>query len=92
MNYKLYTVFDVVNDEFSAPFMQKNREVMKRSLKQILLNSPSLPSEYKIYMLGEFDTESGLISLCGEQTFICNGNDIVPDPVGDQKDLFEEGK
>lgn len=87
MKYKIFCVYDSVNEEFSLPFYQKNVEVLKRSLKEVLSKSPTLPSEYMIYELGLFDTEAGHMESYPSGVFVCKGSDIVPDP---QPELFKE--
>lgn len=56
----LYTVKDSVAEEFGPLFQAKNDGVATRMFLE-LLKQTKQPFEYKLFMVGQFDHDTGLI-------------------------------
>lgn len=62
----LYSVYDSVADEYSAPNMAKNDGVAIRQFQELLVKLPlHVRDEYQLTKVGQFDTERGMISPFG---------------------------
>lgn len=61
----IFSVYDVKSNQYFSPFYAKNFELAKRSLT-LSFNSESMlvhyPSDYSLWLLGEFDDEDGVIT------------------------------
>lgn len=55
MNYRIYTVYDVVADEAGPLFNAKNDGVAMRQFLD-LLNKVVTKDDYRLYCLGEYDS------------------------------------
>lgn len=62
---KIYTVYDRVTSEYSAPISFINDEDAMRRLYQAYVNNP-FRDDLEIYFIGEFDSEVGRIVLFGD--------------------------
>ena len=59
MKVNIYTIYDVVAKECGPVFQAKNDVVAHRAFKSLIGDTPNAnPSDYDIYCLGLFDTES----------------------------------
>lgn len=62
MKKQLYSIRDRLTD-FGPVFEAPNHDVAKRMFKQTLFGGSAMPIEdLDLYYIGDFDTESGLIS------------------------------
>lgn len=57
---KLYSIYDKKAKQFSDPTMCINDDVAKRMMQQTL-SKTMFPDDYELYMVGEFDVDSGFI-------------------------------
>jgi hypothetical protein len=57
----MYTIRDTVAEESFPPFCAKNDGVALRSFEQNLAKQATHPSEFRILMLGTFDTDTTLL-------------------------------
>lgn len=78
----LYSVKDLVSDDFSMPVCMKNDAVAVRWLKRGALASQDAdPADYRLYRLGSFDEDTGMITVLE-----------TPHPVVREGDIEEEMK
>ena len=61
----LYSVKDVVAEEFGPVFMAVNDGVALRSFSKLIQDVPE-PQEYELYSVGVFKPDSGRIKTLGE--------------------------
>lgn len=64
MIMNLYAIKDELNG-FTWPTPIPNDEMAKRHLREMITNNPSMkiePKDFSIWRIGEFNTETGLIS------------------------------
>lgn len=63
MKTGLYSICDVVAQEYGEPFMAKNDDIARRCFHLGLSKAdPSVKKDYMLYQIGEFDTETGHIT------------------------------
>lgn len=80
--FAIVSVRDIVAETFGRPFMASNIPSAIRSLTHEI-NSPeagtlhSNPGDFELYNLGEFDDESGAITVFDSPRFVCRGYDLV---------------
>ena len=59
MKVNIYTIYDKVACESGPIFQAKNDGVALRCFMSLMKETPNVvPSDYDVYCLGEFDTES----------------------------------
>lgn len=59
MKVNIYTIYDTVAKECGPIFQAKNDEVAVRAFHGLIGDTPNVKAtDYEIYCLGEFDTES----------------------------------
>lgn len=79
----LYSIFDKVLGEYSAPIMASNDKVAKRWFKSTISKSDYEPVDFQLYKVGSFDTTTGEIGDTYE--YIMNGADAIdPDVLGEK--------
>lgn len=64
MKYNVYSIYDRATMDYSSPFFAVTQEAAIRTVKGAFNPQSQLvmyPSDYVIYLLGEFDSESGSI-------------------------------
>lgn len=65
---RLYSIFDRKLKEYGQVVQMNNDEAVKRSLRDGLRGTKSLvekyPDDFDLYVLGEMDLESGVITPC----------------------------
>ena len=66
MSIGLYSVKDVVAEEFGPVFMAVNDGVALRSFGKLLKDVPE-PQEYELYSVGVFKPDSGRIITLGDE-------------------------
>lgn len=80
MTYGLYSIRDHYAS-FGAVFGHANQNTAKRYFARIVTNSDTdaafSPSDYDLYHVGDFDDQSGVVSVVEPIEFICNGLDMV---------------
>ena len=70
----IYSVFDKKAVSFSPLFIAQNDEVAKRMVSVSLLDDTMLshsPSDFALYHLGEFDTNTGNVSGISPVNIVC---------------------
>lgn len=81
MKQNLYSIFDVIAEEYGPIFHAKNDAVANRNYLRMLTGENISEEEYKIVRLGDFDTESGYI----------NYNKVRLEDVVIEEDIRDEG-
>ena len=72
---KMYSIYDKVAMEYGPIFMAKNNEVAERNFGHLVTNELTTSgSEYRLDMVGEFNTETGNIDLTDAITRVCTGD------------------
>lgn len=83
----LYSIFDKVSEEFSAPVALKNTGVAKRWFNQNLSSVPEdIKNDFELWLVGKFDPVKGVISPC---SINCSKLDVEDDGT---LNLFSEMK
>lgn len=57
----LYSVFDCVGQEYGPPFLSKNDQTALRVYRQMISREHILGTDYKLFRLGHFDSETGIL-------------------------------
>ena len=59
MKVNIYTIYDSVAKECGPIFQSKNHDVAVRAFKSLISDTPNVNvSDFDLYYLGEFDTET----------------------------------
>lgn len=64
---------------FLAPMVDDNENTAIRNFKYAVSNNDILnfaPSDFDLFRIGEFDTDSGIITALSSPDFICNGINV----------------
>lgn len=81
MKVQMFTIYDKKMQIHQHPFMAVNRATMMRTLSDSLARNDNMmsrfPSDYEVYLLGEYDELSGKMSPATEREFICNLEELV---------------
>lgn len=72
MIYKVYSIFDRVAKEFSAPFVQRSPELARRQFFYLMAHSEMVCNDCDLYILGSFDSDTGCISAFDKPEFMCH--------------------
>lgn len=76
MKNKIYSIYDEKAQMFNTPFFSQNDDMAIRSFQDLASDPQSTiylhPEDYKLYELGEFETDSGLIVPLDPPRFIIN--------------------
>lgn len=79
MIYPMFAIRDKYTC-FMNPTVDQSVESAKRGFSYAINNNPGLmnfaPSDYDLYQIGEFDSESGVIKPLKAIKFICNGVEV----------------
>lgn len=79
MKYYLYSIRDKYRS-FMQPMMDTSKEAAKRGFGVAINNGPQelgyAPSDFDLYKVGEFDSDSGEIKAVTPIEFICNGMEV----------------
>lgn len=81
MKQKIYTVYDVKSETYTAPSLNPARGQAIRSF-QDAVNDPkggvlaSHPEDFTLFELGDFDIKTGLIELYETKQAVANGLDV----------------
>lgn len=79
MKYKVFAVRDKLRG-FMQPLIDLNELSAKRDFSQGINKNPGMnfaPSDYDFYLIGEFDSDSGVITPKTPIEFICNGENVL---------------
>lgn len=75
MKIRLYAIFDKVAGEFGKVEMFVKDALAQRWFTTLVNSPDGLPikGDIDLYLLGEFDTQTGEISPCEKPLFLLNG-------------------
>lgn len=74
MNYQMYSIYDKVSGLYSEPFVSLNDATATRSFNQRIKANPlAEPTDFELYSLGVYSSESGQIVPSSPVRFICKG-------------------
>lgn len=81
MRQKIFSVYDNKARAFSTPFFTVNRDVGIRHFERAV-NDPSVdfhhhPSDFNLFELGEFETETGVITPYDKQVNLGLGSQYL---------------
>lgn len=62
---KMFTVYDEAAEKYSPPFLAPTNAVAQRMYSSSMKDVP-YPSDYHLYLIGEFDQETGLVTVLDE--------------------------
>lgn len=81
MQIQAFAVFDEKASCYDKPFFMPTWAMAKRmfgdAVNQVDTAVSKHPADYKLYGLGTFDVESGMLEGTSTPTFICHGSDFV---------------
>lgn len=76
-NYCCYSIYDKVAEQYSAPFLSINDATATREFNQrIAVNPLAEPTDFELYSVGIFSTDSGQFVPSSPLRFICKGKVI----------------
>lgn len=83
MIMQICTIHDSVAKIYNQPFFQTNKNVAKRTFTD-LINDPTTnlarsPIDFNLYSLGEFNDQTGEITLYSKHELIAKGLSVVYD-------------
>lgn len=76
MKLEIYSMFDRVAGQYGSPFLQNNQGEAKRKFNYVVLQTPMVAGDLDLFLIGYFDTETGIISPCSQPQFICHSAGI----------------
>ena len=65
MKMECYAIRDVVTELFAPPFLAENDNTAIRTFETSRQKQP-FPQDYELYLIGSYDTSSGIISPLGK--------------------------
>lgn len=74
MTYNLYSIYDKDAQEYGPLFNAKNDVVASRYVEE-MVKDVSHPDSYALYLMGEYDTENGIVNTKVE--FVSDCSDLV---------------
>lgn len=84
MKCMLFAVRDVVASSFGMPTVDTNEQTAKRNFAFAITSQDKSvmtykPSDFDLYQVGYYDTDSGMFSNMenGVPMFVCNGSEFV---------------
>lgn len=80
MNYPVYTIRDVKVGFDTQFLVQANEESAKRAFEMAVNNPGSMlgfkPSDFELYQIGSFNTETGVFTGFGVPVFVIGGAEL----------------
>lgn len=72
MIYGVYSIFDKVTCNYSEPFLAVNNATAERRFTYTMQHSKMISADCQLYMLGEFDSNTGAMQIADKPIFMCN--------------------
>lgn len=76
----LYCLYDSAARRYFPPFLSDNNDTAQRYLKSSLTSTDSViaqhPDDYSLYMVGDFDPDSGQIDVVDQPILVCHASQI----------------
>ena len=80
MKYSIYSYRDA-KVGFGSPFVDQSDATAIRGFSYAMNDEHGImsfcPSDFDLYLLGDFDTESGVITPCGVPLMIVSGSSVM---------------
>lgn len=80
MILQVFSVWDEKGTVFSSPFFMANKGLAIRGFSDLVKDKSTRvaqhPEDYKLYLIGEFDDNSGQL-VSDKPEFLCHGSDFV---------------
>ncbi|UPW41967.1 nonstructural protein [Dipodfec virus RodF1_53] len=77
----MYSIYDTVSGLFDAPFLSSNNGLAIRFLSDTLNRGDNVirrhPSDYKLYLVGSYVRNDGIIVPLSKPKFIINISDVL---------------
>ena len=81
MIIKIFSINDVKAASFGQPFFAMNKGIAVRMFSDLVNDKNSMvskhPDDFKLYMLGEFDDNSGGLSPVAQPEFLHSASEFV---------------
>jgi hypothetical protein len=78
---ELYVIFDRISHKYSSPLPFQNSELAVRYFDSLLANCDNIrikPSDYELYYIGVYNTETAELSIIDTGTnFVKSGEDVM---------------
>lgn len=72
----MFVIYDNVAELYSSPFFNVRQEAAIRDVLRAALSDESeifhAPKDYDLYLIGEYDDETGIVTANAEKEFITN--------------------
>lgn len=76
-NLRLYSVYDRVAGNYSAPFAAQRDELAIRFFRYSMAQNPIMAQDSELYFVGEFDPAQGAVYGAPKPDFVCRYNEEV---------------
>lgn len=80
MTLMAFAVLDVKADAFSPPFFMAARGMASRAFEDLVRDPQSSlfkhPDDFRLYEVGAFEVESGVMTGLGTPKFVVSGSDV----------------
>lgn len=73
MNYEFYCIYDKVAGLYALPFANVNEACAIRQFKSILSQGEYEPTDFDLFFVGSFDSNTGKFVAVDLPKFICHG-------------------
>lgn len=70
MKYLIFTIYDRVTGTYSAPFLSVNVGAAVRQFDYAMEHTQMVAQDSELYQLGEFNSDTGLISVSDKPVFV----------------------
>lgn len=82
MIFNVYSIFDKVAREYLSPTLDVNHDTARRNFLSALLSAQTImnkfPSDYELYYIGDFDSETSDISSI-TPVLVARGGELIAD-------------
>lgn len=70
MNYKMFSIYDRVSGLYGELFFAQKEELAIRRFNYLMKNSPMVAPDCDLYCVGDFNSDTGLITALSKPVFI----------------------
>jgi len=78
---KMYSIYDKKMGSYMVPMFVKHIVEIQRNMIQVMSNEKSLvaqfPTDFEVYLLGEFNDKTGELTLKSKPEFQFNASDLT---------------
>lgn len=87
MKYRVYTMRDIVAENYGMPSYFVNDQVAMRSIKAAVQQPKSqlaqVIDDMEVYVVAEFDDQTGIMKPFDKHILVCKGSSLFPKNVGE---------